>query len=112
MTEPSDALKDLVSGLGPHKRLGMPVGAFDISADGHLEFAGAEMNTATQLLLGQRGEPAFDEVDPRGARRREVQMEARMADQPAMDRRGLVCAGVVENQVDVEGGGHLRVDGI
>src|SRR5262249_49345809 len=102
MTEPGDAFKDLVGSLRPHERLGVSVGHLDVPPDGQLEFAGATVNAAAQLLLGQGGEPTFDQVDPRAARGREVQVEARMAGEPAMDRRGLVRAGVVENQVDIE----------
>src|SRR5262245_29099231 len=102
MTESRDALKDLVGRLRPHEGLGMAVGERDVAADGLLEFARAAVDAPTQLLLGERGEPAFDEVDPRGPRRREVQMHPRMAGEPAMDGRGLVRAGIVENAVHVE----------
>src|SRR5213083_590748 len=97
MTEPSDAFKDLVGGLRPHERLGVPVGDLDVPADGRLQLPRAAMHTSAQLLLGQRREPALDEIDPRGAGWREVQVEARMARQPAMDRRRLVGARVVED---------------
>src|SRR5260370_21004468 len=39
-------------------------------------------------------------------------MEARPAGQPAVNHRRLVRAVVVENQVDVQGGRHGRVDGV
>ena len=83
MTEPSDAFKDLVGGLRPHERLGVPVGDLDVPADGRLQLPRAAMHTSAQLLLGQRREPALDEIDPRGAGWREGQVEARMARQPA-----------------------------
>src|SRR5262245_34350246 len=81
----------------------MAVGEVDVPPDGQLQLAGAAVNAAAQLLLRQRGEPAFDQVDPRETRRREVQVKAGVAGQPAMDRGGLVGAGVVENQMHLEG---------
>src|SRR5262245_26879566 len=99
MTKARDAFEDLVGGLRPHERLGIAVGELDVPADGHLELAGAAVDAPTQLLLGERGEPAFHEVDPRGPRRSEMQVDARVARQPAMDRRSLVRTGVVENQM-------------
>src|SRR2546422_8543182 len=57
-----------------------------MAVDGILQFAGGAMNTPPDLLLGQGGEPALDQVQPRGAGRREVHMEPRMTGQPAMNR--------------------------
>ena len=45
----------------------MVVGGFDIAVDGILQFAGGAMNTPLDLLFGQGGEPALDQVQPRGA---------------------------------------------
>src|SRR6266581_2828838 len=83
MTEPSDAFKELVGGLRPHERLGVPVGDLYVPSDGRLQLPRAAMHTSAQLLLGQRREPALDEIDPRGAGWREGQVEARMARQPS-----------------------------
>src|SRR6266436_8917373 len=112
MTEPSNAFENFVGGLRPHERLGVPVGYLDVPPDGRLQLPRAAMHTPAQLLLGQRREPALDEIDPRGAGRREVQVEARMARQPAMDRRRLVRARVVEDQVHLERGGDARLNGV
>ena len=51
------------------------------------------MRAAAQLLGGQLGEPALDEVQPRAAGRGEVQDEPRVREQPALDRRRLVGGG-------------------
>jgi hypothetical protein len=99
MTEPSHAFEDLVSGLRPHKRLRMPVGELDVSTDGRLQLAGAAMDAAAQLFLGQRRKPALDEGDPGSPRGREVQGKARVSSQPAMNRGCFVGTGVVEDQV-------------
>src|SRR5712692_5161191 len=73
-------------GFGPNEGLGMVISGFDIAADGVLQFAGGAMNTPPDLLFGQGGEPALDQVQPRGAGRREVHMEPRMTGQPAMNQ--------------------------
>jgi hypothetical protein len=69
-----------------------------------------ERCAAAQLAFGELGEPALDEVQPRRAGRREVQLKARMGGQPALDRRCLVGGVVVEHEVHVELGWHLVVD--
>ena len=53
-------------------------------------------------LAGNQGEPAFDQVEPRGAGRGEVQMEARMGGEPVLDRRMLVGPVVVADQVQFQ----------
>ena len=68
------------------------------------------MDAASELLVGERGKPALDQVDPRGSGRREMHVNARMPSQPPMDPRRLVGAVVVEDQVDVERGRHSRLD--
>ena len=80
-----------------------------------LESYGVELTyrgvgAAAQFLGGQLGEPAFDEVQPGRAGRGEMQNEAGMVCQPTLYRRCLMGRGVVENQVDVEIGGHFTVD--
>ena len=71
----------------------------------------ALVDAAADQLVGQEAEPAFDLVDPGGAGRGEVHVEAGVAGQPGLDRRGLVGGVVVADQVHVELGGHGLVDG-
>jgi hypothetical protein len=55
--------------------------------------AGFRRRSSTRGTAGVSGrlhKPALDEIEPGGARRREMQIEARMVDQPALDRPGLV----------------------
>ena len=75
-----------------------------------LEIADAVMDTALDLLVGEPGEPAFDLVQPGGAGRREVEVIARVAGEPRLDRRGLVRGVIVEHQMDVEIGRHGLLD--
>ena len=67
-----------------------------------LQLLGAAMRPALDLPLGQIREPALHLVDPRGTRRRQVQVEVRMHRQPGMEHRGLVRAVVGQHQVDLE----------
>ena len=80
----------------------MTVADLQVAADGVLEFAGAAVCAAPKLFFGQRREPALHQVEPRSAGRREVQVEAWMTQQPALDRRSLV-GGVVIDESDAAG---------
>src|SRR6266849_10015661 len=111
MTKARDAVEDFVRCLGPNKGLRRCIGDGDVAADSVFQLSRAAVDAATELLFGERREPAFHEVDPRCARRSEVEMEARMAGQPAMDPRRLVRAGIVQDQMDGQTCRHARVDG-
>ena len=111
MTKARDARQDLVRGLGPDEGFRPRVGEGNVAPDGVLEFAGAPVDTPAELLLRQGGEPPLHEGDPRAAGRREMHMEARMPRQPAMDERGLVRAGVIHDEVDVQRARHRRING-
>ncbi len=110
MTKPFDAVEDFIGRFGPDKRLRILVGVSDVGHDRVLERVGTAMRAALELLAGQLAEPAFDHVDPRGARRREVHMKAEALGQPSTNRRALVGAVVVENQVGIELRGNAAVD--
>jgi hypothetical protein len=64
------------------------------------------------LLLRQRREPAFDEVQPGRARRREGRMETGPPRQPPPNEHRLMGAVVVQDEMHVQVGGHLRIDGV
>jgi hypothetical protein len=78
----------------------MTVVEFEVVADGVLQFAGAAMDAAAQLFFGEASEPAFHQVEPGRARRREVEMKARMTQQPTLDGRGFVGGVVVDDQME------------
>lgn len=59
------------------------------------------MSPPSDLPLGQIREPLLHLDDPRGTRRREVQVEVRVPRQPGVDHRGLVRTVVVQRQVDL-----------
>src|SRR5580700_2369344 len=89
----------------------MTVVVFEVRADGVLQFAGAAVNPAAQLPFGEQRKPALDQVEPGAAGRSEVQMEARMAQEPALDGRGLMGAVIIEDQVQLQFIRHRGVDG-
>ncbi len=78
----------------------MTVVEFEVVADGVLQFAGAAMDAAAQLFFGEASEPAFHQVEPGRARRREVEMKARMTQQPTLDGRGFVGGVIVDDQME------------
>ena len=86
----------------------MTVADLRVAADGVLAFAGAAVSAAAKLFFGQRREPALDQVEPGSAGRGEVQVEAWMTQQPALDRRSLVGALVIDDQMQLECGRHRR----
>ena len=59
--------------------------------------------------MRNEGEPALDLVEPGGVGRREVQVEARMPGEPRPHLPVLVRAVVVENEMELKLGRHLRV---
>src|SRR5437899_8081380 len=96
MTKSGDAREDFIGRLGPHEWPRSFVCDLNVPPDGRLQLARAAMHAASQLLVGERREPAFDQVDPRGARRGEVHVVSWMAHEPAVDERRLVGSVVVE----------------
>jgi hypothetical protein len=88
----------------------MPVVVFEISTDGGFQFASAAMNPAAQLLFGKQAKPALDQVEPRSGDGSEVQVEARMAQKPALDGWSLVGAVIIEDQMQLQFVRHCGVD--
>ena len=97
-----EGFQDVVGGFGPDERLRVLVPGFDPGADVGFEFFDAAVGAAAQFAVGQLGEPAFDEVEPRGVGRGEVQVEPGVLGQPLLDLRGLVGGVVVTDQVQLQ----------
>ena len=53
------------------------------------------MRAPAEPFVGDLGEPALDEIHPARGGGREVELEAGMAQKPALDGGGLVGGGVV-----------------
>ena len=69
------------------------------------------MHASTQVLHLEGGTPALDAMEPRGVRRRAVRMQARGPGAPSADQRGLVRLVVVHDDVHVQVGRHLDIEG-
>lgn len=84
--------------------------------DGGLEGADPAMQAASELLRGQLGEPALNEIEPGRVGRGEVDVEPWPLGEPGPDERRLVgrvvIVLVIHDDVHVEGGGHALVDAV
>jgi hypothetical protein len=69
-------------------------------------------NATAQLFFSEQPKQALDQVKPGGTGGSEVQNEAQMAQQPALDYGSLIGAVVVENQMQLESGCHGRINGL
>ena len=87
-----DLVKNRVDGRAPDKRLRVGIVMGQVIVDGRHQLLHTTENTPPETLLRQLAEPALDEVEPGGARRREVQFEARVGGQPLANRGVLGTA--------------------
>jgi hypothetical protein len=78
--------------------------------DGGLEFGNAAEDAAAYSLASDLGEQTLNQIEPGRGCRGEVQLEARMALEPTLHGRRLVCGVIVEDQVEVETRQRLFVD--
>jgi hypothetical protein len=98
----ADAAFDLIGGFGPTEGFGVFVPVGQEAGDGLLQARDAVEAAAANGLRGDQAEPALDQVEPRGAGRGEVQMEARVGGQPLFDRGMLVGPVVVTDQMQLQ----------
>jgi len=87
---------------GPDKGFWVGVAMFDPLDDSRLKFGNTAEDAAAYLLARDLGEKAFHEVEPGRRCWDEVQLEARMAFEPALHGRGLVRGVVVDDQMEIE----------
>ena len=102
--------EDHGSRLGPDERFRRDVVAVQVFDNRIFEIGNAGEDTAPNALAGDFSEEPFDKVEPGGARRREVQLEARMFAEPRLDLSRFVRGIVVEHQMHVEMFLHAAVD--
>ena len=105
----ADRVEDLRGGLGPDVGARVLVPGLDPLADVAVQRADGAVRTAAQSLVvsspNHRSTRLIHE-----AGRGEVQVEAGVRREPALDLRRLVAGGVVEDEMDIEIGGHVLVD--
>ncbi len=80
----------------------MFVPTIDVAGDGVDELIDTVNGEALKLPVGEFGEEALNEIEPRSRGRREVKVHTRVLGEPRSDGRMLVGGVVVENDVDVE----------
>src|SRR5271168_2424337 len=108
----SNLPQDEICGGGPEERLGVAIVCGDVVEDGLAQMGHRMKAAAPDSLGGDFGEPALDLVQPGGVGRYKMQMEARIALEPAHNRGGLVRGVVVQHQMHVLAGRNACVDGL
>src|ERR1035437_312118 len=82
-----------ILGLGlPDERLGVTIPRCDECLDGANQVGDADKAATAHRLAGQIPEPAFDQIEPTGAGRNEMHLEARVPGQPTLDLRTFLGA--------------------
>jgi len=84
----------------------------NVIANGLSQLSDVVKGAATQAFLGQVSKPTLDQVEPRTGGGRKVRVKARMAAQPTPDTGMLVGGVVVDDQVQVQFAGRLRIDAL
>ena len=88
-----------VSVFGPLKLSGRRIVTDQIIFDRGVEVIETSKHAPLEALLGERREPTLDQIQPRAARRREVQLETKVLPKPVFHGGGLMSAVVVDNDV-------------
>ena len=91
-----------VGGLGgPDEGLGVLVVLFDVALDRCDQLWDITKDAAPQTVLGEVAEESLDHVQPRRARRREMEVESGMALEPTLHLLVLVRGVVVHDQMQL-----------
>ena len=106
----ANLVEDSVDGSVPDEGFRVSIVLVQVVFDGGDEFVDASEDTAAKALLGQHAEPAFDEVEPGGTSGSEVQLEARVGEEPLADRFMFVGGIVVKDDVQGEMGREGAMD--
>ena len=93
--------EDVLGGFGPYERLRLGVVEQQVVVDRLFQVIDAGVAAPADASCGDLGEEALDQVHPRRAGRREMQLEARMFLQPGRHLRCFVGRIVVEHDMDV-----------
>ncbi len=84
----------------------------DKVANGVLQLQRAAVNATPDLFFSQLGKPALDQIQAGSRGGSEVQVEARTFGQPTADQLGFVGAIVIQDEMHLQFGGHVVLDGI
>ena len=110
MREPGKAGQNWVGRSGPNERLGILVVHVDVLADGRFQCFHTSEDASPNALVGDRGEPAFPQVDPGCVGGSEVPMKAGRLGEPLSDDRRFVGAVVIPDNVHFQLRRHLGLD--
>src|SRR5882672_11619812 len=69
------------------------------------------MSPAFDMAFADQSKPALDEIEPGSRSWGEMHVKARMAHEPGFDRGRFMRAVVVQDQVHIEFGRHIGLDG-
>ena len=97
----AEASVDLRSSLCPDEGFWVFVPGLGVQEDGSLEGGDAGEGSSANGFLRDSGKPPFDQVEPGGAGRCQMEMEPRVLGQPGPDDRMFVRAVVVADQMDL-----------
>src|SRR6516165_6885020 len=100
-----------VAEWGPDEWLGLGVVLLQVGFDCGLEFSNAAEDAAADGVAGDQAEEAFDQIDPGGRSRGEVEVEAGVALEPSLDLGVLVGRVVVDDEMQIEAFRRIAVDG-
>src|ERR1700678_3917019 len=108
----SNLSQDEICGCGPDERFGAAIICCDVVEDGLAQMGHRVKAAAADSLSGDLGEPALDLVQPGGMGRYKMQMESRVALEPAHNRSRLMRGVVVQHQMHLLPVGNTCVDGL
>jgi hypothetical protein len=91
------------------RRLGIFVVHVGVLSAGRFQVLYASEQAASNSLVGEFGEPPLHQIDPGTIRGSEVDMK-RAFREPFPDDGGFVRSVVVQDEMHIQSGGHLRLD--
>src|SRR5215204_1786282 len=108
--ESPHAVADFVGGLHPFERCAAVVVGVNVGENGRAQLRNARVRSMLERVFRQQSKEALHLVEPRRVGRREMKLDARMAQQPALHRWSAMGGEIVEDDVDVKTGLDTRVD--
>jgi hypothetical protein len=106
-----DFLEDVGGWGGPDEGLGLGVVLLQVGFDCGVEFGNAAEDATADGVAGDKAEEAFDQINPGGRCRGEVEVEAGMALEPSLDLGVLAGCVVVDDGMQIERFGAGAIDG-
>lgn len=112
LSKTCDAGRNLICGPSPDEGFGILIVDIEVFANRGLQFFHAAEDSATNPLIGDFGKPALYQVDPRAVGRSVVEVKAWSFGELFPYDGRFMRAVVVQDDINVEVGGRIRLDGI